>query len=182
MGGKWLWYPGLLDSIIKKEKAQESHNRKLNQLENDLQFQEQFLQDQDTEMWVSKDAMWKYPTMWWRPTKLIGIFTLLWIAYWTKELVDYWLNSIDKGNQQEEIINNTQKNIQNALVVDSTTIIDYYKEDLSIDELEKFEQLSPTEQRKYKVINEYKKTLSADECQEFEQFSYQEQRELATEK
>jgi hypothetical protein len=36
-------------------------------------------------------------------------------------------------------VNGTQENIQNTFVVDSTAIIDYYKETLSADELEEFE-------------------------------------------
>lgn len=151
--GRWLWFGWLLDPFINKEK--ELQNIKSNQLAHDSESQERFLEDQDTEMWVSKDALSKYPTMWWRPTKLIGIFTLFWIAYWAKEGVEYFiLNPIDKGTQQEEIMNDTQENLQNTFVLDSTTIIDYYKETLSADEIEEFEQFWKEKQRELATDND----------------------------
>lgn len=148
--GKWLWFGGILDSVINKEKETNKHLQTTtsSQLERELQSQDQYLDEQNTEMWVSKDAMSKYPTMRWRPTKLMIIATLVWIAYWAKKAVDYWLNSIDQWSQQEEVVNDTQENLQNTFVLDSVTIIDYYKETLSADEIEEFEQFSKEEQRK----------------------------------
>lgn len=153
--GEWLWLKPWFQGITPNLKIRENTTKnaqetletlKASHLELELKSQSQYLDEQITEMWVSKDAMNKFSNFWLWLTKIM-IFAIL--AYWTKKAVDYWLNWIDQWSQQEEVVNDTQENLQNAFVIDSTAIIDYYKENLSKDELEEFEQFSKEEQRRF---------------------------------
>jgi len=132
--------------IDAEQQEKKSQTLQFPQLERDFQSQEKILQSQDTEeMWVSKDALQKY---WWIKNQLIEVFTILGIIWWFSAGVNYFiLNEIDKSPQQENIMKDTQNSVKHAFEIDTTAIIDDYKETLSSDELQEFEQFSFIQQR-----------------------------------
>lgn len=157
--GEWLWLKPWFQGITSNLKIRENTTKnvqetletlKASQLELELKSQSQYLDEQITEMWVSKDAMWKYPTFKWIPTLLMYVLTSILIGYLWYEWSKYILsNQTDKGPQQEEVVNGIQENIQDVLIIDTTRIIDDYKKTLSKDELEEFKQFSKEEQRRF---------------------------------
>lgn len=157
----WVWVGPLLQGITSSFKSIESEkttkileNLEFNQLALELQDQEKFLEEQNTEMRVSKDAMSKYSTLWWISTILIGAFAIAGISYWVKQGVDsLMLKKINNTPQQEQVVDDTQESIQHTFVIDTVAIIDFHKEKLSADELEEFEQFPQEKQREYATEN-----------------------------
>ncbi len=109
----------------------------------------QSLQDQANEMWVSIDALSKYPTMWWIPTQLMILCALVGISYSVRQGVDNILNNIDKSPQQEEVKNNTQANIKNVLMVDTLDVWYDAKDTLQTDVFEELQQFPIQAQQQF---------------------------------
>lgn len=72
----------------------------------------------------------------------IVIWSLLWVLWYT--------SIVDTSNTQEKhITTGTQEDITNVLVIDTTAVLDEYKQTLSDEERQKFEQLSLQQQREH---------------------------------
>ena len=140
----------LLEKIIKQENDAKSPSEHWidNQLEHDMKYQEKYLQEQDTEMGVSQSALEKYSPKASTISALLTVLSVLAISYGAMQGVDkIILGGADK-NTQQQIIQDTQEDLQDAIVID-TAVINAYKNVLRADDLEEFEQLSVQEQREY---------------------------------
>ena len=113
-----------------------------------MKYQEKYLQEQDTEMGVSQSALEKYSPKASTISALLTVLSVLAISYGAMQGVDkIILGGADK-NTQQQIIQDTQEDLQDAIVID-TAVINAYKNVLRADDLEEFEQLSVQEQREY---------------------------------
>ena len=140
----------LLDKIINEQKdaSSLSDQGEISQLEHDLISQEEYLQEQDTEMGVSQSALEKYSPTASTISAIVTVLSIVAVSYGVKQGVEKIILDSPDRNTEQQVIQDTQDDLQDAMVID-TAVINAYKNVLRADDLEEFEQLSVQEQREY---------------------------------
>ena len=112
----------------------------------EMKYQQEFLNKQETEMGVAKNALEKYPTMGWIPTIVLALSSLLGWAVTLYYVADSVVSNKNTATEHVLPLTTTPESLQGVLKIDTMKLIEDHKETLDSTEREKFEQLSPQKQ------------------------------------